>query len=252
MKFKFLLICLFLLVGCKTTTEYSIKNKKIFTDKFTNSGFTLIYDDKLYESKIIGKKLNERDLIIFQRNLKKDTSVKITNPYNEKSLLAKVGKKTKYPNFNNSVVSLRIAKELELDPDEPYIVISQINENNSFVAKKAKTFEEEKEVADKAPVDSISINNLNENENQKKIEINDKKKFNYSIKIADFYYSDSANIMVERIKNEILIKNVVVKKLSENNYRVIVGPFTNIKSLQNGYNSIQKLQFENIEIIKND
>ena len=41
--------------------------------------------------------------------------------------------------------------------------------------------------------------------------------------------------MVERIKNEILIKNVVVKKLSENNYRVIVGPFTNIKSLQNGY-----------------
>ena len=196
--------------------------------------------------------MNERDLLIFQRNLKKGTAVKITNPFNEKTLLAKVGKNSRYPNFNNSVVSKRISKELSLDPEEPYIVIAQINENNSFVAKKAKTFEEEKEVANKAPVDSISINNLNETEDQNKIDNNNKKKFDYSIKIADFYYLSTAKLMVERIKNEIFVKNVEVKKLSENNFRVIVGPFRNIISLQNTYNSIQKLQFENIEIIKND
>ena len=41
---------------------------------------------------------------------------------------------------------------------------NEVLDNNSFIAKKSKTYEEEKNVADKAPVDTISINNLNENE----------------------------------------------------------------------------------------
>ena len=36
----------------------------------------------------------------------------------------------------------------------------EINNKSTFVAKKAKTFEEEKKVADKAPVDGITINDL--------------------------------------------------------------------------------------------
>ena len=252
MKFKFFLTFLFLLSSCKTTSDYKIQNYKIFSEKFSNSGFTLIYSEELYKNKIIGKKINDRDLIIFQRNLKKDTPVKITNPYNDKTILAKVGKRTSYPDFNNSVVSLRIAKELDLDPAEPYIFIKQIDDNNSFVAKKAKTFDEEKEVADKAPVESITINNLNENDVGKIEKKNRKNNFDYSIKIADFYYLSTANVMVKRIKSEIYLKNVQTSQISKNKYRVLVGPFSNIKSLQNAYNSVIKLKFENIEIIKND
>ena len=76
----------------------------------------------------------ERDLIIFQRNLRKGTSVKITNPLNSKTIIAKVGKKANYPSFNNSVVSIRISKELEIDINEPYIVIEEIRDNTSFIA----------------------------------------------------------------------------------------------------------------------
>ena len=36
-----------------------------------------------------------------------------------------------------------------------------ISKNSTFVAKKAKMFEEEKNVAEKAPVDGIQINDLN-------------------------------------------------------------------------------------------
>ena len=53
---------------------------------YSNSGFTLIYSNDLYKSKIINKKLNNRDLFVFQKNLKKNTTVKITNLLNNKSI----------------------------------------------------------------------------------------------------------------------------------------------------------------------
>ena len=96
--------------------------------------------------------------------MKKNTQVKITNILNNKSLIVKVGKKTKYPLFNNSVISPRIAKELDINLDEPYVEIIAIPENSLFIAKKAKTFDEEKNVANKVPVNDISIDNLNDSQ----------------------------------------------------------------------------------------
>ena len=189
-------------------------------------------------------------MLIFQKNLKKNTQVKITNILNNKSLIATVGKKSDYPHFNNSVISPRIAKDLNLNIDEPYIEIIAISKNSLFVAKKAKTYDEEKKVSNKAPVNTISISDLN----QIKIEIKEttNKKFSYFIKIADFYFIDTATIMVERIKMETSVKKPKIKKISNKIYRVYLGPFNNIKSLQKSYNDINILQFENIEIIRND
>ena len=187
-----------------------------------------------------------------KRNLRKGTSVKLTNPENNKTIIAKVGVSAKYPDFNNSVVSIRISKELELNSDEPFIYIEEIIGNDSFIAKKSKTFEEEKTVADKAPVETISINNLNESSSDKTKKIKNKRKFSYNIKIADFYYKSTANMMAERVRNEISLNNTKIEKISENTFRVLIGPFTNLKTLQNAYNSVKKLDFENIEIIKND
>ncbi len=252
MKFNTIFFILILLTSCELNLENNISKKNPLLEKFSNSGFTLIYDNSLYTSKIINKKMNDRDLILFQKNLRKGTSVKVTNPYNDKTILAKVGENSKYPKFNNSVISKRIAIELEIDPKEPYIILKEVVDNNSFIAKKSKTYEAEKKVADKAPVETISINDLNEtvqiNEDKTKID----RKFNYSIKIADFYYLSTADLMASRIKTELVLNNVAVKKISENKYRVLIGPFSNIKPLQNAYNSVIKLNFENIEILKND
>jgi len=250
MKYKIILLLLFFLASC--TTNQQIQNDALIIEKFSNSGFTLIYDPLLYENKTINKKMNQRDLLIFQRNLRKGTSVKLTNPENNKTIIAKVGVSAKYPDFNNSVVSIRISKELELNSDEPFIYIEEIIGNDSFIAKKSKTFEEEKTVADKAPVETISINNLNESSSDKTKKIKNKKKFSYNIKIADFYYKSTANMMGERVRNEISLNNTKIEKISENTFRVLIGPFANLKTLQNAYNSVKKLDFENIEIIKNE
>ena len=105
------------------------------------------------------------------------------------------------------LAELRIAKELELDPKEPYVIIDEVVDNNSFIAKKTKTFDEEKKVANKAPVDSISINDLNNNSTTSEDVSKKEKLFNYSIKIADFYYLSTAKDMNKRIKSEIFLNN---------------------------------------------
>ena len=251
MKYNFFLILLIVLITSCASNNYKTVNVDPILEKFSNNGFALIYNDKLYNDKIISKKMDERDLIIFQRNLRKGTSVKITNPFNSKTIIAKVGKKANYPSFNNSVVSIRISKELEIDINEPYIFIEEIRDNASFIAKKAKTFEEEKKVADKAPVDSISVNDLNDTD-EKKIKNKINNEFKYVIKIADFYYLDTAKQMVKRIKSELNIKKTDINKINENKFRVFTGPYLSLKALQKAYNSIETLGFENIELIKYD
>ena len=110
-------------------------------------------------------------------------------------------------------------------------------------------FEEERSVAEKAPVDGILINDLN----KKKVQNNKikNKKFSYSIKIADFYYKDSAKIMINRIKNEANLKKIKIIKLSKTKYRVLLGPFNDIKSLKDSFEKMNFLDFENLEILKN-
>ena len=105
---KFYFIFFFILfTGCTTNSlkENIVKNVPI--NNFTNKGFTLIYNDNLYNKKIVSKKIDERSLLIFQKNLKKNTNVKVTNILNKKSIIAKVGKQSNYPLFNNSVISIR-------------------------------------------------------------------------------------------------------------------------------------------------
>ena len=252
MNYRILLIIsfIFLLTGCEQNNlnKNAINQEKL--SKYKNSGFALVYDNILNKEKKISKKIDNKGLYIFHKNLKKNSFVKITNPSNQKTVIAEViSNKTKFSDFYNSVITLRIAEELSLDLNEPYIDLILISENSTFIAKKAKTFKEEKNVAEKAPVDGIKIDNLGETIMQKK-EIVKNNIFNYSIKIADFYYKDSAKNMSDRIINETNIKNPIIKTISNTKYRVLLGPFNDIKKLEESFNDIKSLNFENLEILK--
>ena len=246
--FLYLISISFFLYNCST---YTVNENSInLYQRYDNNGFTLIYTDQLFKNKVVSKKIDKRSLIIFQKNLKKNTKVKITNNLNNKYIIAKVGSNALYPSFNNSVISPRIAKELEINIFEPFIKITTINIDSVFVAKKAKTYDEEKQVANKAPVNIVNINDLNIQKIKKEKIIRDQ--FKYIIKIADFYFNESALLLVERIKNETTITDIKVKRLSKTKYRVLLGPFIDISSLQDAFNDINILGFENIEITKND
>ena len=251
MSYKSLLIVLFIfLLGCEQNNlNKNAVNQEIMT-KYKNSGFALVYNPKLKKEKKISKKIDNRSLLIFHKSLKKNSFVKITNPVNQKTVIAEViSNNVKFSDFYNSVITSRIAEELSLNLNEPYINLVLISQNSTFVAKKAKTFNEEKKVAEKAPVDGIQIDNLGEI-NQPKNETIKEEIFSYSIKIADFYYKDSAKNMSDRIINETNIRNPLIKTISNTKYRVLLGPFNDIKKLEDSFNEIKSLDFENIEILK--
>ena len=251
MSYKSLLIVLFIfLLGCEQNNlNKNAVNQEIMT-KYKNSGFALVYNPMLKKEKKISKKIDNRSLLIFHKNLKKNSFVKITNPVNQKTVIAEViSNNVKFSDFYNSVITSRIAEELSLNLNEPYINLVLISQNSTFVAKKAKTFNEEKKVAEKAPVDGIQIDNLGEI-NQPKNETIKEEIFSYSIKIADFYYKDSAKNMSDRIINETNIRNPLIKTISNTKYRVLLGPFNDIKKLEDSFNEIKSLDFENIEILK--
>ena len=249
MKFKDILVLfvVFLFTGCEPY-KVNISNKiNLETEKkYKNSGFTLIYSDNLNI-----KDLEHRSLTIFHKSLKKKSLVKITNPINDKSLIAEVkSNKIKFSNFYNSIITSRIAETLDLDLKEPYVEIILISNNSTFIAKKANTFDEEKEVAEKAPIDGIQINSLNTDLENDIIETpNDK--FSYTIKVADFYYKKTAEMMIDRIKSETSLNNIKIIQLSKTNYRVLLGPFNDINSLKDSFEKMDSLYFENLEILKN-
>ena len=250
MNYKIFIIIFLFIYSCTTNNINKSQNKVIIqSETYSNKGFTLLFNEDLKKQKLINKKIEERSLIVFQKNLKKDTNIKITNLLNNKTILAKVGVNSKYPNFFNSVISKRIYEELELNESEPYVEITTISENSTFLAKKAKMYDEEKQVAEKAPVEGISINDLSLNKKKNK-KIQKKDKFNYIIKIADFYYENTAIMMQKRIKDELNLNSSKISKISNTNFRVYLGPFDNLESLKNAFDGITPLNFENIEIIK--
>ena len=248
MNYKFIniIILSLFLFGCDQSIYKSNKKSsfKIET-KYRNIGFALVNND---ENKI--DSLEDRSLEIYHKTLKRKSIVKITNLKNGKSLIVKVkSNKTKFSKFYNSLISLRIAEDLELDLREPYVELVLVSKNSTFVAKKSKTFEEEREVAEKAPVDGIQINDLNNNTFKPKT--TDNSLFSYSIKIADFYYKQTAEIMLDKIKLEASLENLKIVELSKTKYRVLIGPFNDIKSIKDSFEKIESFNFENLEVLKN-
>ena len=111
-------------------------------------------------------------------------------------------------------------------------------------------FEEEKNVADKAPVEGVNIVNISSTDETKKKDTKSTKKFSYLIKIANFYYEDSAKLVKERIMAETKIKKINIEKISTNNFRLSVGPYNSLKSLRNSFDQMEDLYFENLELLK--
>ncbi len=252
MNFKNILLFISILIlnGCIQHDTNKIQIETETLQKYSNSGFALIYNNELKAKRIVSKKIDNRSLLIFHKTLKPKSFVKIINPLNQKSVIAEViSNNVDFPIFYNSVITSRIMDELSLNESEPFVDLILISKNSTFIAKKAKMYDEEKRVAEKAPVDGISIDNLGNEDvvkNKKK-----KQSFLYSIKVADFYYKISAENMIKRIKKETRIKNSVIKKITKTKYRVLLGPFNDIKKLEESFNEIKSLNFENIEIIKN-
>ena len=161
MKFNFGYIYIFIfLFSCTQDMKIIKKTSQVREPTYSSRGFALIYEDSIFKSKIVNKKLNNDQNYVLHSFLKNNTTVNISNPFNNKSLTAKVRKTFKYPSIYNIVITKKMADILDLDINNPYVEVLTIKNNDKFVAKEASIFEEEKNVANKVPVTSININDL--------------------------------------------------------------------------------------------
>jgi hypothetical protein len=222
------------------------KTSNIEEPNYASKGFALIYDNSIFESGVVDKKLNNSQNYVLHSFLKNNTLVSISNPFNSKSLTVKIRKTINYPSIYNIVITKKMANKLELDINNPYVEILSIRENDKFVAKEASVFDEEKKVADKAPVTSININNMSTSTSEIKVK---KKKPSYIIDIAEFYFLESAETAKQRFEKEENLENIKIKKISKNKFKVYSGPHAYFNSVKDTYFSLNKLGFENLNII---
>ena len=139
-----------------------------------------------------------------------------------------------------------MADNLNLDFNNPYVEVIEIKKNDKFIAKEASIFEEEKNVANKAPVASININDLSVSTPESEVK---KKKPSYIINIAEFYFFESAETVKNRFKKEANLENITIEKISKNKFKVYFGPYASFNSMKETYLSLNKLGFENLNII---
>ena len=239
----FFTFLIFILNSCVSNQSSVRMNKKFYS----STGFALIYDENLYKNGILKKSIKNNEVKTMHAVLKFNTKIKIVNPENNKFIETKISKKATYPNLFNIVISQEIAKILDLDTNNPFVEVLEIKKNKTFIAKKSNMFDEEKRVAQTAPIDEIVVNNLSKaNLTDKKSDINK----NFFIIINDFYYSDSATNLKREIISKKTINNIFIEKINDAKYRLSVGPFKNFKSLKSVYISLNNLGFDDLNIYK--
>ena len=244
MKFK-LFIFIFFVFSCSPQLK-TFNQKKTYTAK----GFAYVYNDNDFRNKIILGKLNNEELQISHQNLKTGTLIKIVNPINNKSIILKNIKRIKYPDFYKILITKPIMDELELSNDLPILEISEIKKNKSFIAEKAKIYNEERKISSNAPVTSVKISNISKDKKEKI-----KRKQKIFIHIATFYSADTANFLKQRILNEVSnfdIKKLKINQVNKKQTQVISGPYTSVNLLKNDYIKLKSFGFEELDIYTNE
>jgi rare lipoprotein A (peptidoglycan hydrolase) len=246
MRFKIYLILFFFCLSCSPQlTTLNLKNP------YTSKGFAYIYNDIDFENETIKGKMNNETLQISHQNLKTGTLIKIINPKNKESIVLKNVKRIKYPDFYKILISEPVAKKLNLSLDFPFLEIIEIRKNKSFVAKKAKIYNEEKKIPSKAPVASVKISNISKNKSKETPSFADE----IFIHIASFYSLDTAKFLRQRILKElpeINKKNIKIKKINNKETQVISGPYISVNLLKNDYIKLKNYGFEELDILIND
>ena len=244
MKYK-LLIFLFFILSC--SPHLKTLNQK---EPYSSKGIAYIYNDIDFNNKIIKGKMNSTVMQISQKNLKIGTLLKISNPKNKKSVVLKNTKRIKYPDFYKILITEPVVRELELNVDLPILEIIELKKNKSFVAKKAKIFNEEKKIPSKAPVASVQISNISKN----KIKKINKTPDDIYIHICTFYSFETAKFLRSRIVKQVneLDKKVKIKKINNKETHVISGPYRSINLLKNDYSRLKNFGFEELDIFINE
>ena len=240
MRYNYFLI--FLLLCSCTSTNVNKYEKPVLNSK----GFAYIYTLNDYENKIIKKKINSDEMIIAHNKVKRGSLLKITNPNNGKNIILKNSFRLDYPDFYKVLITKTVSSQIGLNENFPYVEVEELKKNKSFIAKKAETHEEEKQLGVKAPVEKVKINNISKT----KINMSSKQP-KFVIILGNFYSQESAKLLIKRVKTESLSlrnKKISIDKKNKHNFEVFLGPYKTIKMIKNDYIALKQINFDEVDI----
>ena len=196
------LICSMILFSSCVNYKIEKSESRIEKKFYSSRGFALIYEEGLIKTI-----MNIEKDYVMHSFLKKNTPIKIINPENSKSFETKISKTASYPKIFNIVITQKVAEILELDINNPYLEVFEIKKNEKFVAKEGSMFEEEKNVAEKVPVDDIQMDDLG---NKKIIKVKKEIKSNFVLVVSDFYYLETASNLKKRLAKDTQLNNFYI------------------------------------------
>ena len=245
MKFSSVFILLFIYSCSANYTKY--ENRTPYNSK----GFAFIYKDNDFQNKTIKIKMNNKIAEAAHHTLKPGVTLKIINPKNNKSVVLKNTSKTNFSDFYKILITKSLADEIGLNYDFPLVEVLEIKKNKSFIAKKAKIYNEEKKISSKAPVANVQISNISKNKQIKDIN----KSENIYLHIATFYSVKTAEFLKQRIIKDVKDldhKKLKIKKINNKETQVILGPYNSVNLLKNAYINLKNYGFEELDIFINE
>ena len=245
MKFKIIILTIFLFSCSSNYTEFDKR------EPYYSKGFAYIQKKGKPKEKSLNPTSNNLSFKAFNKFLKPNTLMKIINPDTKDYIILKNSISQKYPDFYKVSISNSVADEINLDKKLPFIEILEVKKNKSFVAKKAKIFNEERKISTNAPVTSVKISNISKN----KIKKEKKTELKIYIQIASFYSKDSVTYLKKRILSEIPdfdAKKLKIVRKSNKKINLYSGPYNSISLVKDDYSKLKSFGFEELDITINE
>jgi hypothetical protein len=164
--------------------------------------------------------------------LQKDSLIKITNKNNKISKVYKVDEQLKSTDPRIIYLPEIVYDEISLNREFPLVLVQSMRENKSFIAKKAKTFDEEKKINKKVKIETIEVL---KSDNQKDVT---KKIF---LDFGPFYYKTYSETLFRLLSLNIKNKKLIYKDYAPKNHIISIGPLKNLTEYDNIYLKLGKI-----------
>jgi len=164
--------------------------------------------------------------------LQKDSLIKITNKNNKISKVYKVDEQLKSTDSRIIYLPEIVYDEISLNREFPLVLVQSMRENKSFIAKKAKTFDEEKKINKKVKIETIEVLKI---DNEKVIT---KKIF---LDFGPFYYKTYSETLFRLLSLNIKNKKLIYKDYAPKNHIISIGPLKNLTEYDNIYLKLGKI-----------
>lgn len=164
--------------------------------------------------------------------LQKDSLIKITNKNNKISKVYKVDDQLKSTDSRIVYLPEIVYDEIRLNREFPLVLVQSMRENKSFIAKKTKTFDEEKKINKKVKIETIEVLKI---DNQKAVT---KKIF---LDFGPFYYKTYSETLFRLLSLNIKNKKLIYKDYAPKNHIISIGPLKNLTEYDNIYLKLGKI-----------